>query len=227
MTAGNVSTPLHRMRPVSGRAGHPVQHAVKRIIDLVGASILLVILAPLLAAVALAVRLTSPGPVIFRQERLGLHRRPFVVYKFRSMAADANPEAHRRFLFEQARGECDGVAHFKVIDDGRVTPVGRVIRRLSIDELPQLVNVLKGEMSLVGPRPDLAYSLDIYQPHHFRRFDVLPGLTGMWQVSGRSELSFLQMLDLDAQYAETWSLGLDLAILARTIPELLAFDRAG
>lgn len=201
--------------------------AAKRALDVVVASILLVVLAPLFAVVAVAVRLTSPGPAIFRQERLGRNQEPFLVLKFRSMYRDVTPEAHRRFLYDQANGACSDVGHFKVVADPRVTPLGRFLRRSSIDELPQLINVVRGEMSLVGPRPDLAYSLDIYSPHHYRRFDVLPGMTGLWQVSGRSELSFLDMLDLDAVYADRWSLGFDLAILARTIPELLALDRAG
>jgi len=203
-----------------------VQRAVKRLLDVVIASILLVLLAPLLVLVAAAVRLTSPGPAVFRQERLGLHQQPFMVYKFRSMRGDADPDVHRRFLYEQAGGTCE-VDHFKVVEDRRVTAVGKVIRKLSIDELPQLVNVLKGQMSLVGPRPDLAYSLNIYAAHHFRRFDVPPGMTGLWQVSGRSELSYLQMLDLDVQYADTWNLALDLTILARTVPVVLDVDRAG
>ncbi len=204
-----------------------LQLAVKRALDVTLASLLLVALAPVLAAVAVAVRVTSPGPAIFRQQRLGLHQRPFMVLKFRSMRSDANPEVHRRFLHDQAEGVCDGVEIFKVTDDIRVTTVGRVIRRLSIDELPQLINVIRGEMSLVGPRPDLAYSLDIYAAHHYRRFDVLPGMTGLWQISGRSELSYLEMLELDVAYADSWNLGLDLMILARTVPELMAPDRAG
>ncbi len=207
--------------------GWRIQMTAKRALDVVGASVLLVVLAPLLLVVAAAVRLTSPGPAIFRQERLGRYQEPFLVLKFRSMYRDATPDAHRRFLYDQANGVCADVEHFKVIADPRVTPVGRFIRRSSIDELPQLINVLRGEMSLVGPRPDLPYSLDIYESHHYRRFDVLPGMTGLWQVSGRSELAFLDMLDLDALYAQHWSFRLDLLILARTIPELLATDRAG
>lgn len=200
--------------------------AVKRFADVVLASGLLVALTPLLAVVALAVRFTSPGPVIFRQERLGQHQRPFTVLKFRSMLPNADPEVHRRFLQRQAAGNCDNIELFKVTDDARVTPIGRLIRKLSIDELPQLVNVVRGDMSIVGPRPDLAYSLDMYSAHHFRRFDVPPGMTGLWQVSGRSELSYMEMLELDVAYADGWSLGLDLMILARTLPELVAVDRA-
>ena len=209
----------------------PVQLRIKRVIDLVLASLLLVGLAPLFVAVAVAIRLTSAGPVIFRQTRLGLDRRPFTVYKFRSMRVDADPDVHRQFLIHQVEldstGQVDTIEHFKVVEDSRVTAVGRVIRRLSIDELPQLVNVVLGEMSLVGPRPDVAYSLDNYRPHHFRRFQVLPGLTGLWQVSGRSRLSYLDMLDLDVAYADSWSLAQDIKILLRTVPVLARPDRAG
>ena len=209
----------------------PLQLRMKRILDVIGASILLVALSPMLAIVALAVRSTSRGPVIFRQTRLGLDRQPFTVYKFRSMRVDADPEVHRRFLIHEVElwtaGRIDAISHYKVLDDARVTAVGRVIRRLSIDELPQLVNVLKGEMSLVGPRPDMAYSLDNYEPHHHRRFNVLPGLTGLWQVSGRSRLSYLDMLELDVVYADTWSLTKDLRILIRTVPVLAMPARAG
>ncbi len=204
---------------------------MKRVMDVIGSTVLLFMLAPLLAAVAVAVKATSRGPVIFRQTRLGLDRKPFTVYKFRSMRVDADPEVHRRFLAHQLALGADGreteIRHFKVTGDCRVTPVGQLIRRLSIDELPQLVNVLRGEMSLVGPRPDLAYSLEHYQPHHYRRFDVVPGLTGLWQVSGRSDLSYMEMLELDVAYAESWSLSRDIRILARTIPVLLTPDRAG
>ncbi|MGB5756984.1 MAG: sugar transferase [Acidimicrobiales bacterium] len=209
----------------------PVQLRVKRGIDVVGATILLVMLAPLLAAVAVSIKATSRGPIIFRQSRLGLDRRPFTVYKFRSMRVDADPDVHRRFLNHQLALGAEGceaeIQHFKVTDDNRVTAVGLIIRRLSIDELPQLVNVIKGQMSLVGPRPDLAYSLELYQPHHYRRFNVVPGMTGLWQVSGRSNLSFVEMLELDVVYADTWSLATDIGILARTIPVLLSPDWAG
>lgn len=222
------AVPDGRRRWTTGRS---VPLRIKRIFDLVTASLLLIVLSPLLAVVALAIRVTSSGPVIFRQTGLGLGRRGFTVYKFRSMRVDADPDVHRRFLMHEvdlwSRGRIDEISHYKVIDDPRVTAVGRVIRRLSIDELPQLVNVVKGEMSLVGPRPDVAYSLENYQPHHYRRFNVLPGLTGLWQVSGRSRLSYLDMLELDVVYSDTWSLTQDLKILFRTIPVLAMPARAG
>lgn len=220
-----------RRRHRTPRRHRAVQLRIKRLVDLTVASMLLAGLVSLLVAVAMAIRLTSPGPVIFRQTRLGLDQRPFTVYKFRSMLVDADPEIHRQFLIHEVElwssGRIDSIDHYKVIDDLRVTAVGRVIRQLSIDELPQLVNVIKGEMSLVGPRPDVAYSLENYQPHHYRRFNVLPGLTGLWQVSGRSHLSYLDMLELDVIYADTWSLAQDLKILLRTVPVLAMPTRAG
>ena len=204
------------------------KRTAKRAIDIAGAVIGLVVLSPLLALVAVAVRLDSPGPAVFRQARLGIDQQPFVVYKFRSMRVDADPVVHRQFLTNQAEEVKQlPVKHFKVINDNRVTRVGSLIRQLSIDELPQLVNVLRGEMSLVGPRPDMDYALEHYQPHHFRRFDVKPGITGLWQVSGRSRLSYLEMLDLDVEYADTWSIGLDLRILAKTLLVVAALDKAG
>lgn len=208
-----------------------VRLRAKRAVDLVLAIVLVLLLLPLLALVAVAIRATSRGPVIFRQTRLGLGQRPFTVYKFRSMRVDADPDVHRRFLARQgeldAVGQVRTIEHYKVDNDDRVTAVGRVLRRLSIDELPQLFNVIRGEMSLVGPRPDMWYGLDSYRPHHFRRFDVLPGITGLWQVSGRSRLSYFEMLDLDVEYAESWSLTRDLKILLRTVPVLARPDRAG
>lgn len=232
MTLTSRGEPSVAVAPAPRRARtRPIQLRLKRVIDLGLASTLLVVLSPLFAAVAVAIRVTSPGPVIFRQTRLGLDRRPFTVYKFRSMRVDADPEIHHRFLLHEmelaAAGKIRDIEHYKVTDDDRVTAVGAIIRSLSIDELPQLVNVVRGEMSLVGPRPDMDYGLDSYEPHQFRRFDVLPGITGLWQVSGRSRLSYPEMLDLDAQYAETWSLAQDLKILLRTIPVLARPDRAG
>lgn len=231
MTVTSRSGPIAVAPARRGARARRVRLWGKRVMDLVLASILLIVLSPLFAVVAVAIRVTSPGPAIFRQTRLGLDRRPFTVFKFRSMRVDADPAIHHRFLLHEmelaAAGKIRSIEHFKVTDDDRVTTVGGIIRRLSIDELPQLVNVVRGEMSLVGPRPDMDYGLDSYEPHQFRRFDVLPGITGLWQVSGRSRLSYPEMLDLDAQYAESWSLTQDVKILLRTIPVLARPDRAG
>jgi exopolysaccharide biosynthesis polyprenyl glycosylphosphotransferase len=193
------------------------QVAIKRAIDIGGAVVGLVMLAPVLAAVALAVKVTSPGPVIFAQERFGWRKRRFRMFKFRTMVPDA--EALQAAL--EGRNEAAGPV-FKIHDDPRVTPIGRFLRRTSLDELPQLWNVLRGEMSLVGPRP-----LPLRDVHRFthaslmRRFSVRPGLTCLWQISGRSNLGFDEWVRLDLQYIDTWSIRADLSILVRTVPAVL------
>ena len=187
----------------------------KRVFDTTIALALLLVLLPLLLLIALAVKLDSRGPVIFRQVRLGRGMREFSVLKFRTMARDASSELHREYIAKLVAGDEDGDLK-KLTDDPRVTRVGRVLRRLSLDELPQLLNVVAGQMSLVGPRPALEYELDHYEPHHFERFAVRPGLTGLWQVSGRSGLGFREMLDLDTTYARTNSAGTDARILLAT-----------
>lgn len=184
---------------------------VKRAIDVTCAASLLVALSPLLLAAAVAVRATSSGPVLFRQSRLGANGVPFMVVKFRSMYAGA--ELRRHLLMDH--NENDG-ALFKIKADPRITPVGRILRRLSIDELPQLWNVLVGSMSLVGPRP-LATSDSTYTGHARRRLLVKPGMTGLWQVSGRSDLSWDDAVRLDLYYVENWSLAFDVSIIARTL----------
>lgn len=169
-----------------------------------------------MALVAVAVRLDSRGPAIFRQERLGREGRPFRVMKFRSMAVDSDEDTHRSYIARAARGEDAAEDIKKLTVDPRVTRVGRVLRESSLDELPQLFNVLVGDMSLVGPRPALAYELEHYEPAHLARFLVRPGITGLWQVSGRARLGFIDMLDLDAEYARSSGPLTDLVILART-----------
>ena len=201
-----------------GTRSRPLTWAhVKRAADVVRALVALIVLAPVMLAVALAVRLDSPGPLLFRQERCGRGRRPFTVLKFRTMYDGVSPEAHRRYIERLARtGADDEPGLKKLVGDPRVTRVGGFLRRTSLDELPQLVNVLKGEMSIVGPRPALEYELDHYRPEHFARFDVRPGLTGLWQVSGRNSIGFVGMLDLDVEYSRTSSPRLDAKILLRT-----------
>jgi lipopolysaccharide/colanic/teichoic acid biosynthesis glycosyltransferase len=226
----NEEQPILADRSVLLTLGEPTQagwrYLVKRLIDISVALLLLVLLAPLLLVLFVWVRLDSPGPAIFKQVRVGLRGRQFTVLKFRSMCLDADSSAHREFLASQMT-EGARLTHYKVQQDDRVTRCGRFIRQLSLDELPQLFNVLRGQMSLVGPRPDVPYSLEQYEPRHYRRFDAVPGLTGLWQVSGRSTLSFREMLDLDIEYVERWSLLLDVKLLARTVPELLRLGRAG
>ena len=190
---------------------------VKRAIDLLLAVVALVVLAPVMLAIALAVWLDSPGPLLFRQERCGRGRRPFTVLKFRTMYDGVSPEAHRRYIEQLARAGAEAEPGLKkLVGDPRVTRVGAVLRRSSLDELPQLFNVVKGDMSIVGPRPALEYELEHYRPEHYARFDVRPGLTGLWQVSGRNTIGFLGMLDLDAEYARTSGPRLDAMILLRT-----------
>jgi lipopolysaccharide/colanic/teichoic acid biosynthesis glycosyltransferase len=190
---------------------------IKRAVDVALALVALIVLAPVMLAVALAVRLDSPGPLLFRQERCGRGRRPFTVLKFRTMFDGVSPEAHRRYIERLAHSEADAEPGLKkLVGDPRVTRVGAFLRRASLDELPQLVNVLRGDMSIVGPRPALEYELEHYRPEHFARFDVRPGLTGLWQVSGRNTIGFVGMLDLDVEYSRTSSPRLDAKILLRT-----------
>lgn len=196
----------------------------KRTLDVVGSVLLLVLVSPLLFACAIAIKLDSSGPVFYRGPRVGRDRRSFTAYKFRSMRNDADDTAHLEYLRRSLRGDVSpapGSELYKLVDDDRVTRVGRVLRRWSVDELPQLFNVVRGEMSLVGPRPEVPYVLDAYEAWQFKRFDVLPGMTGLWQVSGRATLSPREMLALDCRYADERSLRLDTQILLRTIPAVV------
>lgn len=189
---------------------------IRRCIDCIVASLLLILLAPLLLLIAAAVKLTSRGPVLFTQQRCGLHGRPFVFLKFRSMHIEA--EALKSTL--AAFNEMDGPA-FKMTNDPRVTPLGRFLRRTSLDELPQLWNILRGDMSFVGPRPSVVEEVRQYEPWQRRRLSMPPGLTCLWQISGRSDLTFDEWMRLDLEYIDNWSLWLDLKIALRTIPAVL------
>ena len=189
---------------------------VKRGIDLLVSALALIVLSPVLAAVAVVIRIRDGAPVLFRQERVGLHGRRFEVLKFRTMVPDA--EARLAELLPQS--EVSGAA-FKLTDDPRVTPTGRFLRRASVDELPQLWNVLRGTMSLVGPRPALPREVDGYDLWHRRRLSMKPGITGLWQVSARHSTSFDRWAELDLSYIDRWSLWLDFKILARTVPAAL------
>jgi exopolysaccharide biosynthesis polyprenyl glycosylphosphotransferase len=190
--------------------------ATKRAFDLVLASLALIVLSPALLLVALAVKLTSRGPVLYRSPRAGIGGTPFEMLKFRTMRDDA--DAHQAAL--EPHNEASG-ALFKIRDDPRLTWVGRVLRRFSIDELPQLVNVLRGEMSLVGPRPLPQRDFEQLEDWHMKRYLVLPGMTGLWQVSGRAELDFDDLVRLDFLYLERWSVFLDFAILFKTLPAVV------
>ena len=199
------------------------QLAIKRCVDIVGPALALLVLSPLLALIALAVRLSSSGPILFKQMRVGQGGRPFCIYKFRTMIRDA--EAQRNTV--AAQSIYGDLRLFKVKDDPRVTPVGRFLRRTSLDELPQLWNVLRGDMSLVGPRPPLPCEVELYEEHHYTRFDMKPGMTGPWQVSGRNRITdFDEVLQLEFSYLRQWSIWKDIDILVRTIPEVLKMKGA-
>ena len=205
------------------------QLVLKRAVDLLGASVLTVLTAPLMAIIAIAIRLDSPGAIFFRQERIGTGGHRFRVFKFRTMVDGASDTAHRELVKRMLAGDEESTASegaggsrvYKLVRDERVTRVGRLLRRTSLDELPQLFNVLFGQMSLVGPRPPLSYEIEAYAYWQFDRLQVRPGITGLWQVSGRNLLTYRQMCELDIAYVQRWSLWLDLKILLRTIPVVL------
>jgi lipopolysaccharide/colanic/teichoic acid biosynthesis glycosyltransferase len=201
-----------------------VSHAVKRAMDIAGSLFALTVFAPLWLVIALAIKLTSKGPVFFRQKRIGQHGVPFTFLKFRSMQVGNDASIHKEYVQKLIAGKAekhlsdgseDGV--YKMTKDPRVTPLGAFLRRSSLDELPQFVNVLRGEMSLVGPRPPVPYEVEAYDLWHRRRvLEAKPGITGLWQVSGRSRIKFDDMVRLDLHYAQNWSPWLDLKIIFRT-----------
>jgi lipopolysaccharide/colanic/teichoic acid biosynthesis glycosyltransferase len=198
----------------------------KRLLDIAVSLALVAILAPLTLALLALVRSTSAGPALFRQERLGIGRQRFAMLKLRTMYRDNDDRIHRAYVASMlsAEGEMasvQGRRFYKLEADPRVTPLGAWLRRTSLDELPQLFNVLRGEMSLVGPRPVLPWEAEMFAEPHQRRFSVKPGITGLWQVSGRSRLSMLEALDLDIEYVACRSFLLDLQILFRTVPAVL------
>ena len=189
----------------------------KRLIDVAGAALGLAIVGPLIMLpVAVVLKLSSPGPILFRQKRSGLRGRPFTMYKFRSMVTNAEMLQAELEIYNEMSGPV-----FKMKDDPRITPIGRFLRRTSLDELPQLWNVLVGDMSLVGPRPPIPSEVQHYDPWHRRRLSMKPGLTCIWQISGRNKIGFDQWMKLDLQYIDNWSLWLDIKILARTVPVVL------
>jgi len=214
IAAGSVMRPAAQLYP-----------AAKRALDVLVAASLLLVLLPLLALIAVAIVWDGGGPILYRGDRVGHNGRPFRVLKFRSMRAGCDQTAHVAFVRSLMR-EGSTCAVYKVPDDRRVTQVGQFLRRTSLDEIPQLWNVLRGEMTLVGPRPDVPYALDDYSDWMHRRLAVKPGITGLWQVSGRSQLSLLDMYRLDVAYVEGASLLLDLSLLLRTVPVVLGRDGA-
>ncbi len=197
---------------------------IKRAIDVVGSAMALIVLSPIFLTIAAAIKLSSPGPILFRQKRIGQYGIPFTFLKFRSMHCANDSQIHmeyiKRFIagdVDSGKSEPNGQVVYKITRDPRVTRVGRFLRKTSLDEFPQLLNVLRGEMSLVGPRPPIPYEVESYDIWHRRRLlEVKPGLTGLWQVNGRSRLRFDDMVRLDLEYARAWSLWLDVKILLQT-----------
>lgn len=193
---------------------------IKRSIDIVWSSLALLLVFPIFAFIAVGIKLTSPGPVFFRQERLGLNGKKFMFLKFRSMYTDNDPHSHKEYvrkLIEESKNGAGDTVVYKMTDDPRITPFGRFLRKSSLDELPQFVNVFKGEMSLVGPRPPIPYECDMYDVWHKRRLlSCKPGITGLWQVMGRSSTTFDEMVRMDLDYIENWTLWKDIKILFKT-----------
>ncbi|HET9994493.1 MAG TPA: sugar transferase [Candidatus Acidoferrum sp.] len=208
----------------NGRSRQRLPLGVKRVIDILGSAFLLLLLSPLLAIIAIAIKLTSKGPVIFRQERLGQFGSRFKCLKFRTMYANNDPKVHQEFVQQFIAGQSNGEnadperpVVYKITNDARITPFGKFLRKTSLDEFPQFWNVFRGDMSLVGPRPSLPYEFEVYDIWHRRRvLEVKPGVTGLWQVSGRSRTCFDDMVRLDLRYTKSWSIWLDLKILLAT-----------
>lgn len=211
-----------------------LKRIVKRIFDITGSFLGIIITSPLMIIIAVLIKLTSPGPVLFRQERVGFLGQKFQFLKFRSMAVNADCTIHERYVNELINGRHEKINQrtkekplYKISNDPRVTYIGRILRKTSLDELPQLFNILKGEMSLVGPRPPIPYEVEKYRLwHRGRVFEVKPGLTGLWQVSGRSKMSFDDMVRLDLRYADNWSFWLDIKIILKTFRAVLSAEGA-
>jgi lipopolysaccharide/colanic/teichoic acid biosynthesis glycosyltransferase len=205
-----------------------IERLVKRSIDVVAAALVLILGFPFFLAIALLIKITSRGPVFFIQNRIGEGGGEFALFKFRTMRPDSDDTLHREFTRNFIQGrlpetQLDGGngATYKMVDDPRITAVGRFLRKTSLDELPQFINIFKGEMTIVGPRPPLPYEYECYDEWHKLRLKVRPGLTGLWQVSGRSSVPFHEMVAMDIYYIERWSLLLDLKIMLRTVPVML------
>ncbi len=206
---------------------------IKRLFDILIAAIAFISLAPIWIFIALLIKFDSRGAILFKQERVGMDGRKFLCYKFRTMKADADEEIHRAAYRKNIEGLTDANAGSaekpvfgKVKNDARVTKFGGFLRRTSLDELPQFLNVLRGEMSVVGARPPIPYEVEDYEIKHRRRLDMKPGITGLWQVSGRNRLTFEEMVQIDLFYIENWSLWLDLKIILLTLPAVLRGDGA-
>jgi lipopolysaccharide/colanic/teichoic acid biosynthesis glycosyltransferase len=214
---------------LAGTAARVAASRSKRAFDLAFAGSLLVVASPLIAAIAIGIRLSTPGPVLFRQQRVGREGRPFTLLKFRTMDHEAPQDLHERFvsaLITAPMSVAIDQGAYKLQADPRVTRIGRWLRRMSLDELPQLINVLRGEMSIVGPRPPLEYEVVKYEPWQHERLVARPGLTGLWQVSGRNRLTYTEMCRIDIDYVRSWSFRQDMRIISRT-PWVMFVDRGG
>lgn len=214
---------------VSKKAAKPrddlwLQQSAKRALDVIASALGIMLLLPLFALLSLIICLDSPGPAIFRQQRVGQHGKLFTCLKFRTLYHNAREEVHRQAIHKLWAGERlsdDPNRPYKLTNDPRVTRAGYWLRRTSLDELPQLINVLRGEMSIVGPRPIIPYELEYFQEWHHERHDVKPGITGAWQVCGRGRLNQEEMLDLDINYVRTWNIWTDLKLIILTIPSVV------
>ncbi|HWQ16153.1 MAG TPA: sugar transferase [Roseiflexaceae bacterium] len=204
---------------------------MKRVVDIVIVLLLLPVLVPLLLLIVVAIKIYSPGPIFYRQQRIGKDGRPFTMLKFRSMHVGNSSTSHREFMQrmirENLRPQDVGLKVMKLQGDPRITKPGKLLRMLSLDELPQFINVLRGEMSIVGPRPPLPYEYELYNDWHKKRLAVLPGITGLWQITAHNQVSFDEMVQIDLEYIETMSLWLDLKIIVLTPLEMLSGKGGG
>jgi lipopolysaccharide/colanic/teichoic acid biosynthesis glycosyltransferase len=222
--AGPIGLWLAPAEHVAAPSTSVIASAIRRMVDIAVSLTLLVVLAPVYLAVVIAIRLDSAGPSIFKQERVGLKGRQFVLFKFRTMYTDAASDPHREYVQALIQGRSDDSGDgnlYKLTIDPRITKVGRGLRKWSVDELPQLINVLRGEMALVGPRPVIPYETELYPQNYWLRFGVKPGMTGLWQVSGRNTCTYDEMVQLDLEYVQNRSLWLDLKILLKTFPVVM------
>jgi lipopolysaccharide/colanic/teichoic acid biosynthesis glycosyltransferase len=205
----------------ANRYAHQFQQNIKRLIDIVFGSIVLIVLSPVLLFIAILIKLDSPGPVIFSHKRVGKDGRAFMLYKFRTMVTGGDDHGYMNYLTELIENSNNnggnGKPYIKMKDDNRVTRVGHVLRDHYLDELPQMINVIKGDLSLVGPRPHVQFEVDHYTPEQRRRLSVPPGLTGLWQVTGKADCTFVELISYDLDYIDTWSLWLDIQILLATV----------
>lgn len=227
LSAPDVEAPESQREQAAARSRR-LYHAGKRLMDVALSSVALVVLSPMFIIIAILIRLDSPGPALFKQGRIGRNGRTFGMLKFRTMRVDADDRAHREAIARVVRGGrvtlASGEQVFKPPDDERITRVGKFLRAGSLDELPQLINILKGQMSLVGPRPALDYELPYYKAWHHQRFAVRPGLTGLWQVRRKEAEDFDDMMRMDVEYVRSFSLWLDVKLILLTIPAI-ARDR--